>query len=174
MSPVAHAGLGLLGWQIFDRKKTAGTLFLFLLIANGPDIDFLLHTIFKGHALFIHQYFTHNLLFTLGLSVCASLLLSDARSRIGLILTGLSHLAVDLVVIDTLSPVGLRLFYPISGTFYNLPWFPYLKRGTWEVMTSTRNFEVLALEFAIFVLPVLVIFFKPLRKRLTSAAFWKM
>jgi len=174
LSPVAHAGLGLLGWQVFDRKKTAGTLLLFLLVANGPDVDFLLHTIFRSRALFLHQYYTHNLLFTLGLSVCASLLLGDARSRMGLVLTGLSHLAADVIVIDTLPPIGLRLFYPFSGTFYNLPWFPYLKRGSWKVITSMRNFEVLALEFVIFILPVLLIFFKPLWKRVTSAPFWKI
>lgn len=173
MSPLAHSGLGLLGWQIFDRKKTVWTLALFVLVSNGPDVDFLMHAVFGPHALFIHQYFTHNLFFTLALSVGACFLLGDARSRVGLVLTGLSHLAVDLIVIDTLPPVGIRVFYPLSGVFYNLPWFPYLKRGTWEVMTSRRNFEVLALEFGFFVLPVLLVFFKPLWKRMTSAAFWK-
>lgn len=173
MSPIAHAGLGLLGWQIFDRRKTAGTLALFVLVANGPDVDFLLRALFGDHALFVHQYYTHNLFFTLALSSAASFLLGDARSRLGLILTGLFHLAADLIVVDTLPPVGIRVFYPFSGAFSNLAWFPYLERGTWEVMTSRRNFEVLALEFGIFVLPVMIVFFKPLWRRMTSAAFWK-
>jgi len=173
MSPVAHAGLGLLGWQIFDRRKTVWTLALFVLVSNGLDVDFLLHAIFGNHALFIHQYFTHNLFFTLALSAGACFLLRDARSRVGLILTGLSHLAVDLIVIDTLPPVGIRVFYPLSGIFYNLPWFPFLKRGTWEVMASRRNLEVLALEFGFFVLPVLLVFFRPLWKRMKSAEFWR-
>jgi membrane-bound metal-dependent hydrolase YbcI (DUF457 family) len=173
VSPIAHAGLGLLGWQIFDRKKTVWTLALFVLVANGPDVDFLFHAVFGNHVLFIHQYFTHNLVFTLAVSIGACFFLGDARSRTGLVLTGLSHLAADLIVIDTLSPVGIRVFYPLSGAFYNLPWFPYLKRGTWEVMTSRRNLEVLALEFGVFVLPVLIVFFRPLWKRMTSAPFWK-
>ena len=41
-------------------------------------------------------------------------------------------------------------------------------------MASPRNLEVLALEFALFVLPVLVIFRKPLRRRFASSSFWKV
>lgn len=174
MSPVAHAGLGLLGWRIFDRKKTVGTLILYVLIANAADIDFLLHAVFKGHALFIHQYYTHNLAFVLAIALGCMFLLADGKSRLGLVLAGISHLAVDLIVIDTLKPVGIRLFYPLSEKFFNLPWFPYLQRGTWKVMTSPRNMGILGLEFAIFVLPVLLISPKPLWKRLASPAFWKV
>jgi membrane-bound metal-dependent hydrolase YbcI (DUF457 family) len=174
MSPVAHSGLGLLGWRLFDRKKTVGTLFLYMLIANAADVDFLLHAIFKGHALFLHQYFTHNLPFVLAVSLGFMFLLADGRSRTGLVLTGVSHLAADVIVVDTLAPVGIRLFYPLSGTFYNLPWFPYLQRGTWKVMVSSRNLGILALELGIFVLPVLFIRPKPLWKRFSSPAFWKI
>lgn len=174
MSPVAHSGLGLLGWQLFDRKKTVGTLFLYILAANAADVDFLMHAIFKSRALFLHQYYTHNLLFVLVVAVFLSLLLGDRRSRAGLVLTGISHLAIDVIVIDTLAPVGIRLFFPVSKMFYNLPWFPYLQRGTWKVMASTRNLEVLALEFGIFVLPVLIAFRKSFWKRMTSSPFWKV
>jgi membrane-bound metal-dependent hydrolase YbcI (DUF457 family) len=174
MSPIAHSGFGLLGWQLFDRKKTVGTLFLYMMVANAADVDFLLHAIFKGHALFLHQYYTHNVLFVLLTAALLSVLLGDARSRAGLVLTGISHLAADLIVIDTLAPVGIRLFYPVSKTFYNLPWFPYLQRGTWKAMVSTRNLEVLALEFGIFVLPVLIAFRKSFWKRMTSSPFWKV
>ena len=174
MSPVAHSGLGLLGWRLFDRKKTVGTLFLYILIANAADVDFLLHAIFKGHALFLHQYYTHNLLFVLVLALACMFLLADGRSRTGLVLTGVFHLAADVIVVDTLPPVGIRLFYPLSGNFFNLPWFPYLQRGPWKVMASPRNLWVLALELVIFVLPVLLVLPKPLWKRFVSPAFWKV
>jgi len=173
MSPIAHSGLGLLGWQLFDRKKTVSTLGLYLIVANGADIDFLLHMIFRGHALFLHQYYTHNLLFVLVFTLLFVFLLEDAGSRWGLVLTGVSHLAVDLIVIDTLPPIGIRLFFPLSKTFFNLPWFPYLQRGTLKAMASPRNLEVLALEFGLFVLPVLIIFHKLLWRRFRSSVFWK-
>ncbi len=174
MSPVAHAGLGLLGWRLFDRKKTIGTLLLYVLVANAADVDFLLHAIFKGHALFLHQYFTHNLLFVLVVSLGFMFLLADGKSRAGLVLTGLSHLAADVIVVDTLPPIGIRLFYPLSDAFFNLPWFPYLQRGSWKETASLRNLGVLALEFGIFVLPVLLVFPKTLWKRFASPAFWKV
>jgi len=174
LSPVAHAGLGLLGWRLFDRKKTVGTLVLYVLIANAADVDFLLHALFKGHALFLHQYYTHNLLFVLVISLGVMFLLADRKSRLGLVLTGVSHLAADVIVIDTLKPVGIRLFYPLSDTFFNLPWFPFLQRGTWKVMLSPRNLGILGLEFGIFVLPVLCVRPRELWKRLGSAAFWRV
>jgi len=174
VSPIAHSGLGLLGWRLFDRKKTVGTLILYVLIANAADVDFLLHAIFKGHALFLHQYYSHNLAFVLAVSLGCMFLLGDGKSRLGLVLAGGSHLVADVIVIDTLKPVGIRLFFPLSDTFYNLPWFPYLQRGTWKVMVSPRNLGILGLEFAIFVLPVLFIYPKPLWKRLSSPSFWKV
>jgi membrane-bound metal-dependent hydrolase YbcI (DUF457 family) len=174
MSPIAHSGLGLLGWRLFDKKKTIGTLILYVLVANAADIDFLLHAVFKGHALFLHQYYTHNLVFVLIAALGLMFLLADARSRFGLVLAGIYHLAADVIVIDTLKPVGIRLLYPLSETFFNLPWFPYLQRGTWKVMTSSRNLAILGLELAIFVLPVLLISPKPLWKRIFSPAFWKV
>ena len=174
MSPVAHSGLGLLGWRLFDRKQTVGTLFLYLLIANAADVDFLLHAVFQDRAVFIHQYYTHNLLFVLAVSLGFMFLLRDGPSRWGLVLTGISHLAADVIVVDTLKPVGIRLFFPIAGAFYNLPWFPYLQRGTWKEMATLRNLGVLVLEFGIFVLPVLLLFPKSLWKRFRSSAFWKV
>ena len=101
-------------------------------------------------------------------------LLRDGPSRWGLVLTGISHLAADVIVVDTLKPVGIRLFFPISGVFYNLPWFPFLQRGAWKEMVTLRNLAVLGLEFGIFVLPVLLLFPKSLWKRFRSSAFWKV
>ncbi|NMD11837.1 MAG: hypothetical protein GYA74_11750, partial [Acidobacteria bacterium] len=165
---------GLLGWRLFDRKQTVGTLFLYLLIANAADVDFLLHAVFRDRAVFIHQYYTHNLPFVLAVSLGFMFLLRDGPSRWGLVLTGISHLAADVIVVDTLKPVGIRLFFPISGVFYNLPWFPFLQRGAWKEMVTLRNLAVLGLEFGIFVLPVLLLFPKSLWKRFGSSAFWKV
>jgi hypothetical protein len=174
VSPVAHAGLGLLGWQLFDRKKTAGTLGLFVLVANWPDVDFLLHLLFRRQTLFLHQYFTHNLLFVLVSSLLFSFCLKDGRARTGVYLTGISHLLSDLIVIDTLPPIGIRLLYPFSSICFNLPWFPYLRRWPQKALFSAANGAVLLLEFVVFVLPVLYFFRKPLRRRWTSSAFWKL
>jgi hypothetical protein len=41
-------------------------------------------------------------------------------------------------------------------------------------MTSLRNFEVLALEAAVFVLPVAVVFRKALVRQLAARGFWSL
>lgn len=174
MSPIAHAGMGLLGWQVFDKKKSAGTLALYVLAANLADIDFLLYKAIGPKPLFIHQHFTHNFLFVLagcGLLAC---FLRNGRSRIGLVLAGLSHLLLDIIVIDTLKPVGMRLFFPFSDTYYNLGFFPYLQRGPWKVMLGPDNLMVLALEFVCFVLPVVFLYRRRLARRFASGAFWRL
>ncbi len=174
MSPVAHAGLGLLGWQVFDRRKSFGTLFLYVLAANLADIDFLLYIVIGPKPLFIHQHYTHNFLFVLIGCGLLALLLRSGRSRLGLLLTGLSHLLLDIIVIDTLRPIGMRLLFPFSDTYYNLGFFPYLRRGPWKIMLGPGNLLVLGLEFLCFVLPVVWIYRRKLGRRFVSSPFWRL
>jgi hypothetical protein len=173
VSPLAHAGIGLLGWQLADRKKTAGSLALFLFAANWPDIDFVLAGLFGNRDLFRHQFYTHNVFFVLAGCAFLSLLLPSGRSRWGLILTGLSHLPLDVIVVDTVPPIGIRPFWPVSGALYNIGLFPFLERGPWRVIVSLRNFLVLGLEFLLFVLPVLLIYRRSLAERFRNPEFWR-
>jgi membrane-bound metal-dependent hydrolase YbcI (DUF457 family) len=172
MSPIAHSGMALLGWQLTATRKNIRTLAVFLVAANLPDVDFLLFIIFGRGRLSLHQYFTHNLLFVVLATGLLSLLLPAGRDRWGLLLVGVSHLFLDIIVIDTLRPIGLRPFYPFSKALFNFGFFPFLKRGSLKVMASLRNMEVLLLETVVFVLPVLVIFGKRMVRRIGSRAFW--
>ena len=171
MSPIAHAGIGLLGWQVADRKKTLGTLFLYVFAANFADIDFLFALVFGPHSLFAHQYYTHNVVFILAGCGLLALALPDRRSRWGLVATGLTHLPLDVIVVDTVAPIGIRMFYPLSDKLYNVGLFPFLERGPWRVLFSLRNALVLGLEFAIFVLPILIIFRRSLAAELRRSEF---
>lgn len=171
MSPLAHAGIGLLGWQWADRKKTAGSLALFLFAADWPDIDFLFAGIFGNRGLFRHQFYSHNVFFVLAGCALLSLLLPRGWSRWGLILTGLSHLPLDIIVVDTVAPIGIRPFWPISDSLYNIGLFPFLERGPWQVIFSLKNFLVLGLEFLVFVLPVLFVYRRPLAERFRNPEF---
>jgi len=170
---LAHAGIGLLGWRLADRKKTAGSLALFLFAANWADIDFLLALAFGNRGVFRHQFYTHNMFFVLAGCGLLSLLLPRGGSRWGLILTGLSHLPLDIIVVDTVPPIGIRMFWPISDALYNVPLFPFLERGPWRVLFSIRNFMVLGLEFLLFVLPVLIVCRRLLAERFRSPEFWR-
>jgi hypothetical protein len=174
MSPIAHSGLALLGWELGARRKNAFSLAVFMAAANLPDLDFLLRLIFGRGRLTLHQYYTHNALFILIASGLLSLLLPAGRDRWALLLVALSHLVLDVVVVDTLRPVGIRAFYPFSDALFNFGFFPFLQRGSLRAMASVRNLEVLALEAAVFVLPVAVVFRKALVRQLAARGFWSL
>jgi len=172
MSPVAHTGLGLLGWEAGATRKTWRTLALFVLVSNLADVDFLLAFLFGPRPLFVHQAYTHNLTFVLATSGLLALALPKGRDRLALVLTGLSHLVVDIFVVDTLPPVGFRLLYPFSDALFNVAFFPYLVRPPYGAVFSPRNLAVLALEAAVFVVPVLIIFWGRFSGYLRERKFW--
>ena len=172
MSPIAHSGIGLLGWELASSRKNIKTFLLFVFVANMADIDFLLYLVFRMRRSYIHQYYTHNIFFVVIAASLLSLLLRTRRERLGLILTGLFHLVQDIIVFDPVRPVGIRLFYPLSSKLINLGFFPHLSRGGLRAMASIKNMEVLLLEVLIFVAPVLIIFWKRLRLDFGRRDFW--
>ncbi|MBM3293338.1 MAG: metal-dependent hydrolase [Candidatus Aminicenantes bacterium] len=170
MSPVAHSALGLLGWELGASRKTWPSLALFVLAANLADLDFLFAFLFGRRPLFVHQAYTHNIFFVLAASGLLALALSKGRGRRALVLTGLSHLAADIFVVDAIPPVGFRLFFPFSEALFNVPLFPYLVRPPYGPVFSPRNIAVLGLEAAVFVLPVLAFCSGRLKGRLSRRA----
>jgi hypothetical protein len=174
MSPIAHSGVALLGWELFSTRKTAKSFLIFFLIANIPDVDFFLFLVFGRSRLSLHQYVTHNLVFVLVVAGLFSLLLPAARDRWGLILVGLSHLVLDLIVIDPAIPIGIRLFFPFSKKVFNLGFFPHLERGGFSNWFSGKNLLIMGLEAAVFVAPVLVLFGRDLVRTVKSRAFWTL
>jgi membrane-bound metal-dependent hydrolase YbcI (DUF457 family) len=173
MSPIAHIGIALFGWEAAATRKNIRTLGLFLLAASFPDLDFFLHVILGRRVSGLHQYYTHNLLFVLVATGLLSLLLPSAKDRLGLILTGLSHLALDLIVIDPVRPIGVRLFFPFAREAYNFGFFPNMQRGGVRSVFSQENLKIFLLEGAIFVLPFLVLFGKKTWGYMKSRNFWR-
>jgi membrane-bound metal-dependent hydrolase YbcI (DUF457 family) len=172
VSPIAHSGIGLLGWQLTASRKNFKTLFLFLFVANLPDIDFLLYLLFRTRRWHIHQYFTHNIFFVMIAAALLSLFLKAGKDRVGLILVGVFHLVQDIFVLDRGWPKGIRLFYPLSSKFFNVGFFPNLQRGSLWHMLSLRNISVLALETLVFIVPIIVIFWKKLGQESSRRDFW--
>jgi hypothetical protein len=79
MSPIAHSGVALLGWELFSTRKTAKSFLIFFLIANIPDVDFFLFLVFGRSRLSLHQYVTHNLVFVLVVAGLFSFFFPPAR-----------------------------------------------------------------------------------------------
>lgn len=160
MSPIAHTGAALLGWQKTAHKKNLTTLFFFILIANFPDIDFLFFFVIGKKAFALHQYYTHNVFFV-GVSTLLFLpLLKSRRERIGFTIVGFSHLLLDLLVIDAAAPFGFRLFYPLSNRlfYYGITPNP-AKAGLADILTL-QNIWVLVFETVVFIVPVLLYYRK--------------
>jgi hypothetical protein len=155
MTPLPHAALGLVGWKLADRRHGLNTLLIFVFVSCLPDADFILYPLLGKPDWLIHQSYTHNIALSL-LSALAFLpFLRAARLRAGLVLTALSHLVLDVIVVDTLAPIGFRPFLPFSDVLLNWGLFPFVRRGTLAEVLSVPNLVAFGLELAVFVLPAL-------------------
>ena len=154
MGPIAHTGIGFLGFKLSDSKENKRILLYLFLMANLPDIDFLFSLIFTK-AKSIHQLYTHNIFFvgiTTGLLL---LIVKSLRSRWKIfLLVAYSHLLLDLFVVDPIPPLGIKLFFPIIDKPLNFGFFPNLWRNGFKEIFSLHNFFVFFLEYVIFILPV--------------------
>lgn len=167
MTPIAHSGLALLGWGAAARKKRH-TLLLFLIIASLPDIDFLL-ALFPGKNPFsLHQYYTHNLLFTLITTLCAFPFTHGLREKTGLSLAALSHLLLDLFTRDPAPPFGFRLFFPFSDQLFNISLMPNMNKDALNEIFSWHNAAVAAFELFFFLIPAIWLFRRDLKSYIIS------
>ncbi len=174
MSPIAHSGIALLGWQCTSGKNNINSLLLFVACANFPDIDFLLYFIVGPEALSLHQKFTHNILFvSLVLLVLFTFKNFTNITKIGLSLVAFSHLFVDLITKDMAVPVGFRLFFPFSSKLYGFGIFPNLYKESIVQVFSFHNLAVLGLETLLFMVPVLIIYRKDFVNSIAQKAFWR-
>ena len=168
MTPIAHSAAGLLGWRLGDGRKTLKTLFLFVVVSNLPDIDLLFSSFFGNRPLFAHQAYTHNLLFVLLASLGLSHLWSGRKDRRAFTLTALSHFPLDIIVLDTVPPIGFRLLYPFSAKLFYLGFFPYAEKSH---VFSSGNLLTYSLEILLF--PVLMLFRKSWIPLVGRPEFWK-
>lgn len=120
-------------------------------------MDFLLYYLFGRPQVFIHQLYSHNIFVSLAVALVFFPFLKSARERGGLVLISLSHLFMDLFVIDNVPPVGFRLFFPVYNKFYNYGFFPFVQRGSARDLFSVHNLIAVTCEVVIFVVPALVL-----------------
>ncbi len=170
MSPIVHTSVALLGWQKTAENKNIKTLFLFMLISNLPDIDFLFSLISGKKTFGLHQLYTHNVFFVCFTVLLFFPILKQKKERTGFSLVAFSHLLLDLIGIDMVPPIGFRLFYPLSDRLFNFGVFPSLERDITNIF-SLHNLWVLTLEIVIFLVPVLIYYRKEFRSYLKQKEF---
>lgn len=155
MTPIAHAAVGLVGWKCFSRRKDLKALVFFIVTACAVDLDFLFYYVFGRPQVFIHQLYSHNIFISLAVAMVFFPFLRTARERGGLALISLSHLLMDVFVIDTVPPIGFRPFFPVYNKFYSYGFFPFVQRGSARDLFSVHNLVAVACEVAVFVIPAL-------------------
>jgi hypothetical protein len=174
MTPIAHSAIGLLGWQKSASEKNVKTLFCFILLSNIPDIDFLLLIFYGKGQMKLHQAYTHNIFFIAFVTLLFFFVFKNSKERLVIFLVSLSHLILDVIIIDRVSPVGLRIFFPASNKLFNFGFFPNFMRGNFRELFSWHNLATISLEIALFVFPVLLISGKKTAQFIVKKEFWKI
>ncbi|MCJ7589690.1 MAG: metal-dependent hydrolase [Candidatus Aminicenantes bacterium] len=157
MTPFPHAAVGLIGWKYADHSHGLKALLIFVFVSCLPDADFVLYPLLGKPDWLLHQRYTHNVSVALLSALIFFPFLRMARARIGLVLVALSHLVMDVFVVDTLAPIGFRPFLPFSDAPLNFGVFPFVKRGTVAQVLSAPNLIAFGLELGLFVLPALIL-----------------
>jgi membrane-bound metal-dependent hydrolase YbcI (DUF457 family) len=157
MTPLTHAAVGLVAWKYFSRRENLKALAAFLLVSCLPDLDFVLYYLLGRPRIFTHQLYSHNILFAIMSAIVFFPLLKSARERRGLVLIALSHLVMDVFVVDDVPPIGFRPFWPVSRLLVSFGFFPYVRRGSLEQVLTLNNFFAFGLELTIFVLPAFLL-----------------
>ncbi|MCK4835930.1 MAG: metal-dependent hydrolase [Candidatus Aminicenantes bacterium] len=174
MTPIVHSAIGLLGWQKAASKKNIKTLFLFVLISNIPDIDFLIFLFVDGKGLQVHQSHTHNIFFIGIFTFLLFFFFKKKKERLALFLVSFSHLVLDLIIIDPVPPIGFRVFFPVWNKLFNFGFFPNFLRGGFADVFSLPNLMTISMEVLCFVVPILYLCGKEVKVHIKKKEFWKI
>lgn len=169
-TPVAHSLAGacaaLLAGRRLPAARTLPVVAALLVAANLPDIDYL--AVVRGREFLerFHQGPLHSIGFVAVAVVPPALLL---RRRLGfarawplLAVAGLSHLLLDLVVVDHKPPIGFPFFWPFTARLFHgaVEIFPGIDRVT---LFSVKNLRELFVELAWGIPALLVAGWRPWR-----------
>ncbi|MFC1657198.1 metal-dependent hydrolase [Candidatus Moduliflexota bacterium] len=168
-TPIGHSLTAIALWKAF-RPRAGKVLFnpwlwLAVISANAPDLDFLPGLIAGDESIF-HRSAGHStggagiygaLVFGAVILITGKSRAALAASAIGLSLFG-SHLLLDLFTRDPAPPYGMQLFWPFSREYHLSPrtFFPNLDRHPFDLSVVGRALPVAAFELVIF-LPLLAV-----------------
>ena len=156
-SPVAHTLAGACVAAFACRRlpvaRTLPVTAALIFAANIPDLDYL--ALVRGREAMerFHQGVFHSVGFvataTLPLALLLRKRLEFSHAWLLLAICGLTHLLLDLVVVDTKPPIGFPFFWPLSPERFHASFtlFPGIDRGS---ILSTRNLHQLLAELGWF------------------------
>jgi len=154
-SPVAHTVAGACVAALAARRLPAAralpVMAALILAANLPDLDYL--ALVRGREAMerFHQGVFHSIGFvataTLPLALLLRRRLGISRAWLLLAAAGLTHLLLDLVVVDYKPPIGFPFFWPLSAELFHsrITLFPGIDRTS---VLGMRNLRELLAELA--------------------------
>jgi membrane-bound metal-dependent hydrolase YbcI (DUF457 family) len=127
-SPIGHAMAGYLVYRAgaaYKRPDHRPVLALCLLMAVIADLDFL-PGIFYGQPALYHHGISHSLGFAFGAGLIAAGISSPKGGKyLGdwtlFFLAYASHPVMDLFEPDRRPPIGVPIFWPVQGNYYQAP-----------------------------------------------------
>lgn len=170
-TPVAHglaaACVAVLVSRRLPAARALPVVAAILVAANLPDVDYL--AVVRGRAAMerFHQGPLHSIGF---LAVACVPLALALRRRLGLARAwlllagaGLTHLLLDLMVVDRKPPIGFPLLWPWSAALFHAPVeiFPGIDRVH---VFSARNLRELFVELAWGLPALLMVWWRPRRR----------
>lgn len=180
-SPVGHSLMGYLVYRVTARSVGgAGWPFMFLclLVANLPDLDFV-----PGFLIGDPNRYHHGISHSVGFAALSAFAYSSllalrkryAASRNFLIFFSLyfSHLLLDYLSIDNGASKGIPLLWPLSDEYYIAPFafLPDIWRGSSSSLLgfvlglfSTHNLWAMTVEFSL-LFPLILLMLVLRRKR---------
>ena len=171
-SPIGHSLAGCAIYAGTNDNYTISwkTLFLYILVANLPDFDFIPGFLLGAPNSF-HRGVSHSLGFAFLFGIVLGLLVARNTTtqrffKNMIIFSGLyfSHIFLDLFSMDTSIPIGEKLFWPVSNEYFSAPFHFFLdiKRkvsSNYEFIAtlfSFHNFLAILIEIAVLI-PVLAL-----------------
>jgi len=156
-TPVAHSLAGACVAALASRRLPAARALpvtaALIIAANLPDLDYLALVNGREAMERFHQGVFHSVGFvataTLPLAFVLHRRLGVSRAWLLLAAAGLTHLLLDLLVVDLNPPVGFPFFWPLSPERFHasITLFPGIDRA---VIFSRRNLHELLAELAWF------------------------
>ena len=179
-SPIGHSLVGLAVYGFQGRplaRPDYEQMFVFIVIANLPDVDFLPGLI-AGTPNLYHHGASHSLgaalIVASGLAGLAYIAKKSYPLRNFVLFWGLymSHVLVDFLCHDGRPPAGVPLLWPFTNAYFTLPILPPIRHAALDHATigqvlrdivSTHNLYAVFLEILLaLVLTVVFIGFKRL------------
>lgn len=121
-----------------------------------------------------HQSYTHNIFFVGLVILILFTIFKTGKARLSLFLVAVSHLVLDLIIIDPVAPVGFRVFFPLWDKLFNFGFFPNFLRGDLGTVFSWHNLWTVVSEVSFFAFPILYLYGAKTMSIMRKREFWNI